>query len=89
MNDIMILKFLRRSVRRAHQYHELGPTLRFGYVLPLSAPWNFPCGKPGRRDGVPIPVRRTIFYAVASTVYLSDPLRSGRVAKPILVWLVR
>ena len=62
------LKFLRRSVRRAHQLHELGPPLRFGKFMelmstPLSAPWNFPCGRPGRRDGVPIPVLQTIFSA--------------------------
>src|SRR6267378_5055108 len=65
---LLDVKFLRRSVRRAHQLHELGPTLRFGKFMelmstPLSAPWNFPCGRPGRRDGVPIPVLQTIFCA--------------------------
>jgi hypothetical protein len=53
VNEVLHMIKLQRAERGVlHQLHELGPTM----VTPLSAPWNFPCERPGRRDGVPIPV---------------------------------
>ena len=48
-SNLNIIKFLRHSVRRAHQHHELGPTLRFGKFMVHLSPLLgiFPAGSPG------------------------------------------